>query len=30
MVARGLLDHEQDFIDSLHVMEIGMRHFLRQ
>ena len=28
MVARGLLDHEQDFIDSLHVMEIGMRHFL--
>jgi hypothetical protein len=28
MVACGLLDHEQDFIDSLHVMEIGMRHFL--
>jgi hypothetical protein len=27
MVARGLLDHEQDFLDSLHVMEEGMRHF---
>ena len=25
--ARGLLDHEQDFLDSLHVMEVGMRHF---
>ena len=27
MVARGLLDHEQDFLDSLAVMEEGMRHF---
>ena len=27
MVARGLLDREQDFLDSLHVMEVGMRHF---
>jgi hypothetical protein len=27
MVARGLLGHEQDFLDSLHVMEEGMRHF---
>ena len=26
-VARGLLGHEQDFLDSLHVMEIGMQHF---
>jgi hypothetical protein len=25
MVARGLLDHEQDFIDSLHVMEVRQR-----
>src|ERR1700738_2924630 len=27
MVARGLLGHEQDFLDSLAVMEEGMRHF---
>jgi hypothetical protein len=27
MVARGLLGHEQEFLDSLHVMEEGMRHF---
>ena len=27
MVARGLLDHEQEFLDSLAVMEEGMRHF---
>jgi hypothetical protein len=27
MVSRGLLGHEQDFLDSLHVMEEGMRHF---
>ena len=27
MVARGLLRHEQDFLDSLGVMEEGMRHF---
>jgi PAS fold len=26
-VARGLLGHEQDFLDSLAVMEEGMRHF---
>ena len=26
-VARGLLGHEQEFLDSLHVMEVGMRHF---
>jgi|HubBroStandDraft_3_1064219.scaffolds.fasta_scaffold1085994_1 hypothetical protein len=26
-VARGLLGHEQDFLDSLHVMEEDMRHF---
>ena len=28
IVARGLMGHEQEFLDSLHVMEIGMRHFL--
>jgi hypothetical protein len=27
MAARGLLGHEQDFLDSLAVMEEGMRHF---
>jgi hypothetical protein len=27
MVARGLFGHEQDFLDSLAVMEEGMRHF---
>jgi hypothetical protein len=27
MVARGILGHEQDFLDSLAVMEEGMRHF---
>ena len=27
IVARGLLGHEQEFLDSLHVMETGMRHF---
>jgi hypothetical protein len=27
MVSRGLLGHEQDFLDSLAVMEEGMRHF---
>ncbi len=27
IVARGLLGHEQDFLDCLHVMEAGMRHF---
>jgi hypothetical protein len=27
MVARGLLGHEQDFLDSLAMMEEGMRHF---
>ena len=27
MVARGLLGYEQDFLDSLAVMEEGMRHF---
>jgi hypothetical protein len=27
MVARGFLGHEQEFLDSLHVMEEGMRHF---
>jgi hypothetical protein len=27
MVARGLVGHEQDFLDSLAVMEEGMRHF---
>jgi hypothetical protein len=27
MAARGLLGHEQEFLDSLHVMEEGMRHF---
>ena len=26
-VARGLLGHEQDFLDSRHVMEEDMRHF---
>ena len=26
-MARGLLGHEQDFLDSLAVMEEGMRHF---
>jgi len=30
MVARGLMGHEQDFLDSLHVMEVGMRHFFVQ
>jgi hypothetical protein len=27
MFARGLEGREQEFIDSLHVMEVGMRHF---
>ena len=30
VVARGLMGHEQDFLDSLHlmeVMEVGMQHF---
>jgi hypothetical protein len=27
VAARGLLGHEQEFLDSLHVMEEGMRHF---
>jgi hypothetical protein len=27
IVSRGLLGHEQDFLDSLAVMEEGMRHF---
>jgi hypothetical protein len=27
MLARGLTDHEQEFLDSLHVMEVGTRHF---
>jgi hypothetical protein len=27
MAARGLLGHEQEFLDSLDVMEEGMRHF---
>jgi hypothetical protein len=27
MVARGLLHHEQDFLDSLTVMEECMKHF---
>ena len=27
MAARGLLGHEQEFLDSLHVMEEGMRPF---
>ena len=26
-MARGLMGHEQDFLDSLAVMEEGMRHF---
>ena len=26
-MARGLLGHQQDFLDSLAVMEEGMRHF---
>jgi hypothetical protein len=30
MLARGLADHEQEFLDSLHVMEVGMRHFFVQ
>ena len=25
--ARGLVGREQEFLDSLHVMEVGMRHF---
>jgi hypothetical protein len=28
MLARGLEGREQQFPDSLHVMEVGMRHFL--
>ena len=28
IVARGLMGREQESLDSLHVMEIGMRHFL--
>ena len=27
MLARGLMGREQEFFDSLHVMEVGMRHF---
>jgi hypothetical protein len=27
VVARGLMGHEQDLLDSLHVMEAGMQHF---
>ena len=27
MFARGLDGREQEFLDSLHVMEVGMRHF---
>ena len=27
MSARGLEGREQEFLDSLHVMEVGMRHF---
>ena len=27
MLARGLMGREQEFLDSLHVMEVGMRHF---
>jgi hypothetical protein len=27
MFARGLEGREQEFLDSLHVMEVGMRHF---
>jgi hypothetical protein len=27
MFARGLVGHEQEFLDSLHVMEVGMQHF---
>ena len=27
MLARGLVGREQEFLDSLHVMEVGMRHF---
>ena len=27
MFARGLVGREQEFLDSLHVMEVGMRHF---
>jgi hypothetical protein len=27
MGSRGLIGHEQEFLDSLHVMEVGMRHF---
>ena len=26
-MARGLLGREQEFLDSLHVMEVGIRHF---
>ena len=28
MLAPGLMGREQEFLDSLHVMEVGMRHFL--
>ena len=27
MFARGVEGREQEFLDSLHVMEVGMRHF---
>jgi hypothetical protein len=27
IIARGLKGHEQDFLDSLHVMETAMQHF---
>src|ERR1700733_3663595 len=27
MPARSLTGHEQEFLESLHVMEVGMRHF---
>ena len=27
MFARGLEGREREFLDSLHVMEVGMRHF---
>jgi hypothetical protein len=30
MLAPGLMGHEQEFLDSLHVMEVGMRHFFVQ
>jgi hypothetical protein len=30
MVARGLLGHEEDFLDTLAVMEEAMRHFYRR